>query len=251
MRQWQGQADNQQEPSAYPSRDGGSKWWHVADGQIEDMIRKLNDPPEAKHHGSSSALRDRSASGSLERSVRFSLSDPPQEDALDRVLLQCNKALQHSDQEPRARTKGSWKVPDQHILDFIQSAKQVLAMEAEDTSTMLEANTMPAARTAMGKAGGNIVQAACSAPANGCNGANPASARSRNSRVSVKRDLSARPPWVKSESMPNLFGVDPKGRKIMKAGVCRYEETPIYLSDSKDKCMERVRMSVCGHPYYM
>jgi len=265
MLQRQGAAECRQEPAAQPSRGHRSKWWHVPDGHIEDLIRQLNDPREStsethgyagsastrKTHGyAGTALRD----GSMERSVRVSFSDP-QEDALDRALLDFNKVLQRNDYEPKARVKGSWKVPDEHILEFIHSAKKVLAMEVEETSAMLEANTVhaSASRTALKNAGGRLVtgQHASTGPANSRHdgAAIPPSARSRNARVA--KDLSTRPPWVKSESMPNLFGVEPKGRPKMKAGMCRFEETPIYLSDSQDRSMGNVRVNVCGHPYYM
>jgi len=250
----------------HPSRDCGSKWWHVPDGQIEDMIRKLNEPPEVpkvgKLHGS--ALRDRSASVASSGSVHFNFSEP-REDALDQFFnSQAGSAhgvVGHDNREPRSRVKGAWKVPDSQLLEFIQSAKTVLATEAEQTTTMLEANTVSAGRTSLGNAGGGVLTGqyvpSCANRSLGGNrqaghgAAPPSSVRSRNSRASVAKDLSTRPAWVKSESMPNLFGVPPRGTRILKAGTCKFEETPIYLSDSKDSCMERVRVSVCGHPYYM
>lgn len=254
MRQWQRNSDNRPEPSTHPSQDHSAKWWHVPDGQIEDLIRRLNDPQEtrAPQVQQTSALRDRrSSSGSLPRgSVRFSLCEPD-EDALDRVLQESYAAPVDFD-PPRVKEKGSWKVPYEQLLEFVNSAKKVLAMEAEQEAKVLEASTMPVSRTALGNAGGRVVtgQHASTVSANrNSEGNQPSSSRSRNSRAN--KDLSTRPPWEKSSSMPNLFGCDPKGRKMMKAGACRFEETPIYLSDSKDTSMERVRVSVCGHPYYM
>lgn len=259
MLQFQASGERHQESPAYLARDGGSKWWHVPDGQIEDMIRRLNDPSDApsasKPQGS--VLRDRSSTGSKSSSVQFNFHDQHEdtfnhyEDALDRELMGNNQAK---------KEKGSWKVPDAKLLDFIESAKKVLATEAEETSNMLEANTVPTGRTSLGNAGGRVVTGR-NPPAvptgsktegnqQAAQGiAQPSSVRSRNSRG--KRNLSTRPPWVKSESMPNLFGVDPPGRRRIKAGMQVFEETPIYLGDAKDKCLERVRVNVCGHPYYM
>lgn len=71
----------------------------------------------------------------------------------------------------------------------------------------------------------------------------------------AKHDLADRPAWVKTQSMPNLFppvgsGLDGRGSKLVSAST-NFEETPIFLSDAQNCCMERVRERVCGHPYYM
>jgi len=265
------------------SRDQSpSKWWHVSDGQIDHLIRQLNSPEEGgklsnsqgdRTKPSPSARRERSASEAptWQRSVRFS-DGAPTEDSLDQALRESNDSreplresnesksnenLRHDSREP-PRKRGSWKTSDKQLLDFIQNAKKVLnnTVEEETAEEVLEGSF----------AGGYPTASSASIPK--CSYLQrfdkqlhqetrdpraPAKAGyGRPRRDPSKNDLSIRPTWAKSSSMPNLLASKPtKGQRVLKPGVCKYEETPIYLSDKNDGALERVRVAVCGHPYYM
>jgi len=183
------------------------------------------------------------------------------------------------------KKKGAWKVSDDTLLEFIASAKKAVVNDAEEVSTVGRSSSgyVPVGRTMLGNTGGNVVTSLhmSSSPGKSMSSASepllsPAkvSARSQSKRVGAasgtglvkpggircrnaypRQDLSARPPWAKCQSMPNLFarvasGLDGKGNKLVSE-TGKFEETPIYLGDRNDKCFERVRVAVCGHPYYM
>jgi len=270
-----------QENSAYGARDAAiaSKWWHVPDGEIEQMIRRLNNSGGLKSsqgntHRRPSALRNGSISGGtpFQQSVRFNSSPleepeerrgPPEEpeDALDQVLRQQGGAYGNY-REPVQKKRGAWKVPDDALLQFIDKAKQVLDKEAQHQDS-----PMPISRTMLRDSGGSMIgshhpsasgsvrsgatlRRYDSSPQLGRRSVSkPGSVRSRIS------DLSERPVWAKCHSLPNIFapvgsGLDGKGNKLI-SGSNKFRETPIFLSDATDKCLENVRVAVCGHPHYM
>jgi len=327
---WQQQeVQDEEDPYASPSRNRPSKWWHVADGEIEDMIQMLNTPQTEGRNASQSASgtrrsalreqrrqatdspkrRQASESPTNDRSVRFS-EGAAEEDSLDQALRESNDATyqqnaegeneddetfrQDGRREPDTRSgskRGAWKAgADAQLLEFVKNAKKVLSFpdteedDTDDTGQGIRSRAMRPWREMdlpdddTGKVrfrGGYPPASSSSIPkcshllsselkrlekpglqdlryARGKPGLKP---QSRIRQSSIK-DLSSRPQWAKSASMPSLFagvgvGLDGKGNKVLKPGVCQYEETPIFLSDKNDKCFERVRVAVCGHPYYM
>lgn len=285
MWQYEGlSGQKEEEIPASPPRFGSdnSKWWHVPDGEIEQLIRRLNSSTGSQGSTSRpSAIRNRSASESnlsLQRSVRFNDHDEapmehnelPQEDTLD-------QAVRESDTDPKKK-RGSWKVSDDALLEFIKSTKKALANETEDdvTEKLSSERPPPVSRTALGNRGGYASggymprgqHATSNSSGSGspgrmrqpqqgrrsaANDAKPGAIHIRNSRS--KSDLSSRPPWAKCHSLPNLFaqvgsGLDGKGNCVVSQNG-KFEETPIFLSDSRDRALERVRVAVCGHPFYM
>jgi len=326
---WQRQeVQDEEDPYASPSRNRPSKWWHVADGQIEDMIQMLNTPQtEGRNASQSTSVNRRSAlreqrrqlatdspkrreaseSPTNDRSVRFS-EGAAEEDSLDQALRESNDATYQQDarsenendddemnirREPDKSRRGAWKAgADAQLLEFVKNAKKVLSFpdteedKTDDTGQGIRSRALrpwpemdlpeddtgkvrfkggypPASSSSIPKCSHLLsselkrlekpgLQDLRYARGPGKPGLKP---QSRIRQSSIK-DLASRPQWAKSASMPSLFagvgvGLDGKGNKVLKPGVCQYEETPIFLSDKNDKCFERVRVAVCGHPYYM
>jgi len=301
---WQRQesVQDEEDPYASPSRNRPSKWWHVPDGQIEDMIQMLNTPQtEGRNASQSTSVTRRSAlreqrrlatdSPKRRQSLRFS-EGAAEEDSLDQAVRESYDASYQQDarsdndddetlrqdgrREPDKSKRGAWKVgADAQLLEFVKNAKKVLAFpdaeEEEEDDTDLETGKVRFAKGGYPTASSSSIPK-CShllsselkrlekpglqdlryARGPGKPGLKP---QSRTRQSSIK-DLASRPQWAKSSSMPSLFagvgvGLDGKGNKVLKPGVCQYEETPIFLADKNDKCFERVRVAVCGHPYYM
>jgi len=268
-----------------------SKWWHVADSQIEDMIQRLNEPQDLevtrRSHLRSSALKNSPSDSQLwQRSVHFSDNGQDNyQDALDR-------ALQEDRLQPEKK-KGSWRVSDQTLINFINNAKKTLANEVEqvvasdrDCLRVLERSaSVPAVSRAVPSNSAGLLSPARQH-------ANPTMARyasghlqppsgvaqrserhiqgrqfqqgqraskpgpSIRSKNSYSRNvLAMRPAWNLPHSAPNIFagvgvGLDGKGNKLISESA-KFEETPIYLGDARNSSLERVRVAVCGHPYYM
>lgn len=70
------------------------KWWHVPDGSIEEMIRKLNGPDENMTTGKKSALcRTRSVGTPFNRSVQFGKGMAEEEDVPAKLMDQSAEEL--------------------------------------------------------------------------------------------------------------------------------------------------------------
>jgi len=281
---WQHQVTNQQEldDPAHAHRVAApkSKWWHVSDVEIEQMVHRLNGPeslPSLQGSRRTSALRDRYASksnasgDSWRRSVHFSDASR-REDSLDQVIRQsADDSMRESLDGPTKKSiqkKGAWKVSDEALLEFIRNAKKALASddEAEADSTASTRGYPLVNRSVLGNIGSRVLSDQTASASSYLRVApkrqqrqgmyHGHSARSNHSRnSSAKSNLASRPPWTKCHSAPNLFarvgdGLDGKGNRLVSE-FGRYEETPIYLSDARDKAFERVRVAVTGHPYYM
>lgn len=282
MWQSQGSIQNEQEPQAHSSPDRASKWWHVPDGEIEEMIRRLNCPQgmnssQGATQSRPSALRHRSTSETpaWQRSVRFDGDgDSPQRDSLDQALRDYDER-----HEPE-RKRGSWRVSDDTLVEFIKSAKKALAKEVEDVATDSRSLERSASvgRTKLGNAGGYVMSPVLSkqhsSPARISGSSQPLKRQERQPLEvhraphsiakaggvryrsgSSRNALSNRPPWEQTKSLPNLFagvgvGLDGRGSKVVSESR-KFEETPIFLDDARNAAFERVRVAVCGHPYYM
>lgn len=268
--------DIENDAYAQSPQNQNSKWWHVEDGQIEDLIRRLNNPlaerlpktQATQDKATAATVRSAQKSKTLPRgSVRFNeesaaendttdLGVGAEEDALDKALRENDEIVETKQAAPAKR--GAWKVANNaNFDDFVEHSKKVapalvpgLVPEASGLSC-----GYPAARsTALPKCAHLLASPSRLDSLSKLCVHSPTKPGLR--KRPSKTELTARPPWEKSLSTPSLFAgaakrPDGKGNIISKPGMTKYEETPIYLSDAKDKCLENVRVAVCGHPYYM
>merc|ERR1711971_49922 len=177
--------------------------------------------------------------------------------------LRESEALRERHPEP-AKRRGSWKVSDEVLQDFIRNAKKALSSSSDYLGTDMpnSGRCVPINRTVLGNTGGSVLTAqhgasssarsisGCSQPSAGSpkkqpqqgqravqGVAKPGSIRYRNS-VSKSTSLE-RPPWDKCQSMPNLFahvgvGLGGKGSRVVSE-TGQFAEAPIFLSDKTDK----------------
>jgi len=281
MLQCQGSVRDAQEASPHLKMDPASKWWHVPDGQIENLIRQLNTEPSSQPNDGAKlgASAPRGVYGSsLQQPGRFSTNynvrfdaAAPEEDSLDQALRQNNEA---SRQGVSSMTKGAWKVSDQAMLEFLKKRaglNEVDEEEEEEADEKVEAKGVKSAQTlimksVLGNNEGCLRSTLCDQGAPH-QGAADASQKSHDRQVQkgqkiahgvVGRKGSSKTylnpcKWDKCLSMPTLFanvgsGLDGRGNKVIKGA--KFANTPIFLQDAQDHHFERVRVAVCGHRYY-
>lgn len=280
MWQCQGSVGDAQETTAHPEIDGASKWWHVPDGQIENLIRQLNTEPSSKlNHGTKpgpSALRGLHGS-SLQQTARFSTDYSPHfgaaaldEDSLDQALRQDNEVSRRG---VPAIKKGAWKVSDQVMLEFLKKKAGVNEVEEEEEGEdeQVEAKGVKSApalimKSVLSNNGGCLRDTRCDYGAlhQGVPDSLPkCHYRHMQQGQSVAHGVAGRKgssktylnpcKWDKCLSMPTLFanvgsGLDGRGNKVIKGA--KFANTPIFLQDAQDHHFERVRVAVCGHRYY-
>jgi hypothetical protein len=260
MWQYQDSTQEAQETQAYADAAAASKWWHVPDGQIDEMIRRLNGDSQALNSSqggmkaSKSALRSTPSASlsSLERQQNVHFNDGGYyEDALDQVMRQ-------SREETPKKARGSWRVSDAALVDFIQKTKQALGPEAEETAA--EKDDFYGLKP-IGRTGSLIISQTASSPSSNIRSTPSISQHIKRSNSlpagilkpgSIRRNVR---PWAKTDSRPRLFapvgiGLDGKGTKVISARP-KFAEGPIYLGDARDFHMESVRIRVCGHPFYL
>lgn len=210
-----------------------SKWWHVPDDAIEELVKSITSP--YVDHPSSASRSSRRGVEAQNRVPRFTDDG----DSLDRMLREEAHRSVADLPKPARRERGAWKVPDEQIEDYLQ---QVAAYNALEDGTQ------------RGIAGvGNLTsQNPVSCPSvKTCH----FDSRRNGNMCRSQEELASRPPW-NTNSISNLFapvgcGLDGKGNKVMKPGVTAFSKTPIYLSDGMDPSLSRVRVAVVGHPRYM
>lgn len=277
MLQCQGSVGDAQAASPHPEMDRASKWWHVPDGHIENLIRQLNTEPSSKlNHGTkpgASAARGVYGS-SLQQPGRFSTdynvhfdAAAPQEDSLDQALRQDNEASRRG---VPAMRKGTWKVSDQAMLEFLKKRAGLneVEEEEEEEDDHVEAKGVKSAhasimKSVLGNNGGCLRNTRCDYGALH-QGVPDSSQKSHDRQLQqgqsgvVGRKGSSKTylnpcKWDKCLSMPTLFanvgsGLDGRGNKVIKGA--KFANTPIFLQDAQDHHFERVRVAVCGHRYY-
>jgi len=258
------QQQKQQGPQEHASPRGiaeqEQKWWHVPDGSIEEMIRRLNDPEENMTNGTrgkkplSSALRRSQSVGTpFNRSVQFGKGMAEEEDAPANVVDQ-------SAEELPEKKKGAWRVPDEQLLEWVQKTQTALALNSlvEEASTGRGRSPL-LDKTMLRKLGGSASTSSLEynrPPPLGQRDANKCNIMgySRSNRHACK-DLTSRPEWSKDYSNPKLFakvgsGLDGKGHNLISPTAI-FAHNPIFLSDRYCTEFENVRIAVCGHPAYM
>mmetsp|Transcript_87993 Transcript_87993/g.247262 ORF Transcript_87993/g.247262 Transcript_87993/m.247262 type:complete len:280 (+) Transcript_87993:108-947(+) len=253
-----------------------SKWWHVPDGQIEDLVNRLGanqtTKPAGALRGSRFASPASTCTATKLRTVRFSgLETDLEGDALDRAMRQSvsNGAMALQ----RKNGKRTWQVSDDRISEFVQQiAARAEANEECGTAPTGAGRLAPAGRLVMGATGGrpgaghfvppDTAQRIRDIPIctrkgllSGRHPSNATSAGSLRRGGRSRDDSSSRPTW-NSNSTPNLFapvgiGLDGKGNKVIKPGVEPFANTSIYLADVQDVRLSRVREAVSGHASYM
>lgn len=281
MLQCQGSVRDAQESLPHLKMDPASKWWHVPDGQIENLIRQLNteQSSQANHDAELKASAPKGVYGSsLRQPGRFSTNytvpfdaAAPEEDSLDQALRQDNEASRRS---VSSMKNGAWKVSDQAMLEFLKKRAGLNEIEEEEEDEegdeKVEAKGAKSAQTLMKSVLGNnegclrstlrdegaLQQGAAVYSQKGHERQVQKGQKSAHGVVGRKGSSKTylNPcKWDKCLSMPTLFanvgsGLDGKGNKVIKGA--KFANTPIFLQDAQDHHFERVRVAVCGHRYY-
>lgn len=267
--QQQQRVPEQVSPHASPQRapEPEQKWWHVADDQIEQMIRRLKTPEETMTNGTrgkkplpSALRRTRSVGTPFNRSVQFSKGMMEEECSPENALQEERQEVDKTAEELPQKKKGAWKVPDEKLLEWVQKTQTALALDNLVEEATAERGSSPLlGKTMLGKLGGSVSASSLGYNRHAALGQRDARkcniiGYSRSNRHACK-DLSSRPEWSKDYSNPKLFskvgsGLDGKGNKWISE-FANFSHQPIFLSDRYNSNFENVRIAVCGHPAYM